>query len=137
MIIPTPRVTSSVTLTRGFRVAVVPSYLAEHSDPSAGRYVFGYRIRITNETMHQAQLVARRWLITDARGGQQIVQGEGVVGQRPVIEPGQSFVYSSFCLLATPSGTMEGCYVMRDEGGETFEVSIGRFYLVAPESERE
>jgi len=132
MITPTPQTASSVTLTRGFRIAVAPSYLPDHSEPEADRFVFGYRIRITNESRRRAKLVARRWLIVDGAGERQEVQGEGVVGQQPHLEPGQSFVYSSFCPLPTPRGTMEGAYTMQAETGDLFEVGIGRFYLLGP-----
>ena len=132
MITPTPRTASSVTLTRGFRVAVAPSYLPEHSEPEAGRFVFGYRIRVTNESRQRARLLGRRWLIVDDAGERQEVQGEGVVGQQPTLDPGQTFVYSSFCPLPTPKGTMEGAYTMQADGGATFEIEIGRFFLLGP-----
>jgi ApaG protein len=135
MITPTPKIASSVTLTRGFRVAVAPSYLADHSEPESGRFVFGYRIRITNESGRRARLVSRRWLIMDAEGERQEVQGEGVVGQQPLLEPGQSFAYASFCPLPTTRGTMEGAYIMQGDGGEVFEIEIGRFYLLGPNEE--
>jgi ApaG protein len=133
MITPTPKIASSVTLTRGFRVAVAPLYLPDHSEPDAGRFVFGYRIRISNESPRRARLISRRWLIVDQGGERQEVQGEGVVGQQPMLESGQSFAYSSFCPLPTPQGTMEGVYVMQSDSGEVFEVEIGRFYLIGPE----
>lgn len=132
MITPTPKIASSVTLTRGFRVSVAPSYMPEHSDPLGGRFVFGYRIRIRNESGARARLVTRRWLIVDGDGERQEVQGEGVVGQQPYLEPGQSFAYSSFCPLPTARGTMEGAYTMRTDGGDEFDIDIGRFYLVGP-----
>jgi ApaG protein len=135
MIRPTPKTVSSVTLTRGFRVAVAPTFLPEHSEPEAERFVFGYRIRISNESGRRARLVSRRWLIEDEEGERQEVQGEGVVGQQPVLEPGQTFAYSSYCPLPTPRGTMEGAYTMQGDGGETFEVEIGRFYLLRPGEE--
>jgi ApaG protein len=133
MITPTPKIASSVTLTNGFRVAVAPAYMPDTSDPLAGRFVFGYRICIRNESRRRARLVSRRWLIVDGEGERQEVQGEGVVGQQPLLEPGQSFVYSSFCPIPTARGTMEGAYTMRADGGDEFEIDIGRFYLVGPE----
>lgn len=122
----------SVSLSHGVRVAVAPAYLAEHSDPSEGRYVFGYRIRITNESERKVKLMSRRWVIVDAQGERAVVEGEGVVGQQPEIEPGCSYTYGSFCPLGTPWGTMEGAYTMRGPDGEVFEAQIGRFYLVGP-----
>ncbi|MEX2219947.1 MAG: Co2+/Mg2+ efflux protein ApaG [Phycisphaerales bacterium] len=132
MITPTPRIASSVTLTRGFRVSVSPGYLPDHSEPEAGRFVFGYRIRIRNESRARARLVSRRWLIVDAGGERQEIQGEGVVGQQPVLESGQTFVYTSYCPLPTTSGTMQGAFVMQADSGDFFEIEIGRFYLFGP-----
>jgi len=123
----------SVSLTRGVRVAVSPSFLPENSDTSLGRYVFGYRIRVTNESDRMVKLLTRRWVIVDADGERNEVEGEGVVGQQPELEPGESFTYASFCPLGTPWGTMEGVYTMRDAGGELFEVNVARFFLVFPD----
>ena len=124
------KTTGSVTITQGIRVAVAPSYLAEQSEPDEGRYFFGYRIRITNESTERVQLMRREWTIIDGDGERAEVEGEGVVGQQPILEPGQSYVYSSFCPLGTPWGTMEGWYIFRDHAGEEFRVRIGRFFLV-------
>lgn len=130
-----PKHAGSVTLTRGVRIAVAPSYLPEHSDPGMGRYVFGYRIRITNESGREIKLLSRHWTIVDGEGNRHEVDGEGVVGQQPELSPGEVFTYSSFCPLGTPRGTMEGRYTMQAADGERFEVEIGRFYLVTPERE--
>lgn len=121
----------SVTLTQGVRVAVAPSYSAEQSDPSVGRYVFPYRVRITNESDRRVVLRSRYWLIVDGDGVRNEVEGEGVVGHQPALEPGESFAYTSFCPLPTTWGTMEGRYTM-EAGEERFEVEIGRFYLTMP-----
>lgn len=118
--------------TRGIRVRVTPSFVREQSDPEQSRFVFAYRVRIHNESPRQVQLLSREWRIVDADGECNIVRGEGVVGQQPVIPPGQWFEYSSFCPLITSWGTMEGRYTFRAEDGEEFEVPIARFYLVAP-----
>src|SRR5262245_52258200 len=124
----------SEALTHGIRVNVAPSYLADRSDPEGlkpsterhgGRFVFGYRIRITNESQRTAQLISRHWIIVDSKGDRGEVEGDGVVGQQPVLAPGQSFEYSSFCPLPTPWGTMEGVYHFRDSlTGESFDVKI-------------
>lgn len=126
---------SSETLTRGIRVRVSPFFLADHSDPSAGKWVFAYKVRIANEGDLRARLLTRRWVITDAHGQAKLVEGEGVVGQNPDLAPGQSFEYSSFCPLETPWGTMEGAYQFYDERGDAFDVGIARFYLVSEPSE--
>lgn len=119
--------------TRGIRVRVAPSFVREQSDPVQNRYVFAYRVRITNESDRAVQLLAREWQIVDADGERNTVKGEGVVGQQPSIAPGQTFEYSSFCPLITPWGTMEGRYFCRAQDEPEFEVPIARFYLVAPQ----
>jgi ApaG protein len=128
-----PACRGSESSSNGFRIAVFPTYLPDHSDPEARQFIFGYRIRIANESQITAQLLLRHWTIVDAHGRSNEVQGEGVVGQQPILRPGQSFEYSSFCPLPTAWGTMEGHYVFQREGDEAiFEVPIARFYLVAP-----
>jgi ApaG protein len=97
------------------------------------RYVFAYKIRISNEGASRAQLLERHWAIVDADGEHHEVRGEGVVGHQPDLAPGQAFEYSSYCPLTTPWGTMEGEYVMEGEDGERFEIGVGRFFLVAAE----
>lgn len=119
--------------THGVRIVVEPSYVPEHSDPFDRRYVFAYRIRIVNEGERWVKLLRRRWVIVDAHGARQEVEGEGVIGAQPELEPGQSFEYSSHCSLTTPWGTMEGAYTMRFESGEEFLARVARFYLVAQE----
>lgn len=138
----------SDSVTSGIRVVVFPTYLPDHSEPAppgkggapvrrsaGGRYVFSYRIQITNQTPRPVQLLSRHWIIVDGDGERGEVQGEGVVGQQPVIAPGQMFEYSSFCPLRTPWGTMEGEYTFTSAGGadtgEKFAVAVARFYLVA------
>ncbi len=121
----------SVTLTDGVRVAVAPSYLADQSVPESGLYVFGYRIRITNESQRSVRLLSRRWMIVDADGDRKEVEGDGVVGQQPELGPGGTFVYSSFCPLPTSWGTMEGTYCFVDADGKPFDVRIGRFILAS------
>jgi ApaG protein len=118
--------------TRGIRIDVSPSFVPDHSDSVARRYVFAYRIKITNSGDVPARLVSRRWQIVDSHGTPEIVEGEGVVGLQPRLEAGQSHEYSSFCPLRTPWGTMQGEYTFVTDEGERFEAEVGRFYLVSP-----
>ena len=118
--------------TRGIVVRVSVSYLPEQSEPGKGRWFWAYHIRIENETDARVKLVSREWTIRDGRGAQHEVRGEGVVGEQPVIEPGQSFDYVSGCPLNTPSGSMEGRYHMVGSDGRAFSVAIPRFPLTAP-----
>ncbi|MBK7404530.1 MAG: Co2+/Mg2+ efflux protein ApaG [Phycisphaerales bacterium] len=103
--------------------------MEDQSDPTSRKYVFGYRIVITNQSDQAIQVMGRRWLIIDSAGREREVRGEGVVGQQPVLQPGEHFEYSSFCPLPTPWGTMEGSYLIHGESG-SFAATIGRFYLV-------
>ncbi len=125
--------TTSETLTSGVRVYVQPRYEPLHSEPERDRYVFSYRVTIANESEQRVQLLSRHWIIIDGDGHREEVRGSGVVGFTPWIPPGEAFSYASFCPLATDFGTMEGSYTMSDENGNRFEVTIGRFYLVARE----
>lgn len=118
--------------TRGVIVRVAVSFMPEQSEPARGRWFWSYHIRIENEGSRAVQLLARHWLITDGRGGKHDVRGEGVVGEQPVIEPGQSYDYVSGCPLQTPTGSMEGSYHMVAEDGSTFEAAIPRFPLIGP-----
>jgi ApaG protein len=116
-------------LTHGFRVTVRPRYAPEHSDPAVPRFVFIYRIRIENVGERTAQLYWRHWYIKDAVAGASEVQGEGVVGEQPVLAPGDVHEYESFCVLEGAQGSMEGYYVFRRTDGEELEVTIPRFEL--------
>jgi ApaG protein len=124
----------SDTTTMGIRVLVTPSYVPEASTPERGAYLFSYRIRITNHGDGVVQLLRRHWTITDANGRVEEVDGAGVVGETPVLRPGVSFEYTSFCPLPTPFGTMRGSYLMRAEGGGRFDVAIAQFSLIAPQA---
>ncbi len=117
--------------TAGVTVRVNPSFLPDQSDPEQGVFVWSYHIRIENGGERDVQLIARHWIITDGRGRTEEVQGEGVVGEQPLIEPGNSFDYVSGCPLSTPSGTMHGTYAMAADG-ELFEVAIPLFSLDSP-----
>jgi ApaG protein len=118
--------------TDGVTVRVSVSYLPEQSEPERGRWFWAYHIRLENEGLETVQLLTRHWTITDGRGARHTVEGEGVVGEQPVIEPGASFDYVSGCPLATPSGAMHGNYRMVREDGAIFDVEIPRFSLFAP-----
>jgi ApaG protein len=123
--------------TRGIRVTVQSFYLADQSRPDEGKYVWAYRIRIENLGRETVQLLRRTWLITDARGRTQRVHGAGVVGEQPVLEPGEAFEYTSGTPLETPSGFMTGTYHMvATSSGEPFDVAIPAFSLDSPEAER-
>jgi ApaG protein len=113
-------------------VSVDTSYLSEQSDPSADRYVFAYTITISNHGTVAAQLISRHWIITDAHEATQEVKGLGVVGEQPLLRPGESFEYTSGTALATPVGTMHGSYQMVAEDGNKFDAEIPRFTLAMP-----
>jgi ApaG protein len=122
--------------TDGIVVRVRPSYLAGQSDPEVGRWVWAYQVEIVNLTGVPVQLMARRWVITDARGHVEEVRGPGVVGEQPTILPGESYAYASGCPLGTPSGSMVGGYFMTDPTGRTFEAAIPAFSLDVPGERR-
>ena len=112
-----------------FRVEVEPAYLADQSAPEQGVFTFSYTITITNVGEVAAQLISRHWVITDSAGAIQEVKGLGVVGHQPLLQPGQSFQYTSGCRLPTPSGTMQGSYFCVADDGERFETEIAPFLL--------
>ncbi len=118
--------------TAGILVSVKPLYLEEQSEPDGNRYVWAYTVRISNEGDDRVQLLNRHWRITDSAGQQQEVRGPGVVGEQPVLEPGQSFEYTSGCPLTTPSGFMVGAYEMTRDDGSRFQVRIPMFSLDSP-----
>lgn len=146
-------------ITRGIRVMVVPEFLREQSDAEAGRYLFAYRVRITNQSDLIVQVMRRHWIIVDADGDRREVEGDGVVGRQPILEPGATFEYASYCPLATRWGTMEGSFLLSVLDGQgisidpeilddapaasdatqtppipsEMRVRIGRFFLIAPE----
>ena len=113
-------------------VSATTRYLAEQSDESAARYVFAYTITIRNVGAVAAQLISRHWIITDAQGLVQEVRGLGVVGAQPLLQPGESFEYSSGASIATPVGTMRGSYQMVAQDGTRFEAPIPEFTLSVP-----
>jgi ApaG protein len=119
-------------MTRDIEVMVEPFYLDEQSDPDDGRYVWGYRVVIVNHSDVTVRLLTRYWHITDQNGLVDEITGPGVVGEQPVLGPGDSYEYSSGCPLETPSGLMYGHYAMEGERGEIFDVEIPAFSLDLP-----
>ncbi|MGD9387591.1 MAG: Co2+/Mg2+ efflux protein ApaG [Gammaproteobacteria bacterium] len=114
------------------RIEVETAYLDHQSEPDEGRYAFAYSITIHNEGPVTAKLLSRHWIITDADGGVQEVRGEGVVGEQPMIRPGEHFHYTSGAILPTPVGSMRGAYTMIDASGHEFEAPIAAFTLARP-----
>ncbi len=122
----------SDTTTRGIRVQVESFYDEDRSSPQESYYFFAYQVRISNEGVEKAQLISREWIITDANGESQRVHGPGVVGEQPVLAPGEAFEYTSFCPLSTAVGTMHGSYRMVRPDGSSFEAEIAPFSLAMP-----
>lgn len=118
--------------THGVAIAVEPIFLESHSLPAMDHYVWAYRVRIANERPGAVQLKMRYWRITDSRGSVQEVYGEGVVGEQPVIQPGEIYEYTSGAPLATPSGVMTGRYEMETSDGESLDVDVPTFSLDSP-----
>lgn len=114
------------------KVDVQVRYLADQSDEADNRHVFAYTITLSNDGEHAVQLLSRHWIINDANNHVQEVRGKGVVGEQPVIKPGQSFEYTSGTVLATQVGTMTGSYQMREVDGAEFSVPIPQFVLSVP-----
>ena len=115
-----------------FTVSAIPRYMASQSSPDKDRYVFAYKVTIRNTGDVAGQLISRHWIITDAEGHVEEVRGEGVVGEQPVLQPGQSFEYTSGCPLATPVGSMKGSYQCVAADGTPFEAPIPEFILSMP-----
>jgi ApaG protein len=122
----------SNAVTRGIRVQVTSQYLAERSSPTDDHYFFTYHVRISNEGDERARLLTREWVITDSNGEVQRVSGPGVVGEQPVLGPGDAFEYSSFCPLKTAVGSMHGTYQMETDAGDAFDAVIAPFTLAVP-----
>jgi ApaG protein len=119
-------------VTRGIRIRVTPQYLDDQSSPDESEFVWSYTVDIENEGEETVQLRSRVWRITDGQGRTEEVRGPGVVGETPVIEPGDSYSYTSGCPLRTPSGIMVGSYQMADTNGQLFDVEIPAFSLDSP-----
>ncbi len=114
------------------KIEVNQTYVAEQSDPNRSLFFFSYEIGIANHSDEPVQLLRRRWLIEDSSGRVEEVEGEGVVGLQPIIEPGEKFVYTSFCPLTTPTGSMRGTYEMQSVDKTLFKVQIPMFVLAEP-----
>lgn len=122
----------STAITDGIRVSVEAVYVPEQSAPKQRRYVFAYTVRIENQGNGTAQLRSRHWIITDGDGKVEEVRGPGVVGQQPLLKPGERFEYTSGCVLQTPRGEMRGTYQMHRPDGSSFEAEIAAFRLQLP-----
>jgi ApaG protein len=123
--------TSYAATTENITVTVRPIYLDGQSDVMARKFVFGYWVSIANDRDEPVQLLRRHWFIHDTKGDVREVEGEGVVGRQPVIQPGEAHEYSSYCVLETFEGSMEGTYQMRRPDGELFFITIPTFILRA------
>lgn len=122
--------------THGIEISVEPFYLEDQSEPTESQYVWGYRITIANHSSETVQLRSRYWQITDGNGHTEEVSGPGVVGEQPILDPGDSYQYSSGCPLTTPSGVMVGRYQMQGASGTAFEVNVPAFSLDLPNLRR-
>jgi ApaG protein len=118
--------------TRGVLVTVVPTYLEAKSSPGTSQYFWAYRVTIDNHSPETIQLLSRHWMITNARGEFTEVKGPGVVGEQPVLKPGESYEYTSGVPLDTPSGMMGGAYQMETDSGDRFDIEIPTFSLDLP-----
>ena len=123
-------------VTRNIQVTVLPEFLHDRSNPDAGQYFWAYTIEIANHGELEIQLTHRHWVITDANGQVEEVRGPGVVGERPMLKPGESFRYTSGCPLRTPSGIMSGSYRIVDASGQEFRAEIPAFSLDSPFARR-
>jgi ApaG protein len=129
---PIQRSPQYVAVTREIRVSVKPIYLDDQSAPTDNHFVWAYQVKIENLGRETVQLRSRHWKITDARGELYEVKGPGVIGEQPILEPGDTFEYTSGTPLPTPSGIMVGAYQMENERGELFEIEIPAFSLDSP-----
>jgi len=118
--------------TRGIIVSVEPTYLESRSSPDTSQYFWAYRVTIENQGLETVHLLSRHWMISNARGELTEVKGPGVVGEQPVLKPGESFEYTSGAPLDTPTGMMGGAYQMESESGERFDIEIPTFSLDRP-----
>ena len=123
-------------VTHDIQVTVLPEFLPDRSEPKQSRYFWAYTIEISNQGRLRVQLISRYWQITDADGRVEEVRGLGVVGEQPVLKPGETFRYTSGCPLSTASGIMTGTYSMVDDAEHTFEIEIPAFSLDSPHAKR-
>jgi ApaG protein len=124
----------SEALTNGIFVTVKSAYMPERSAPTLRRFAFAYTVTIANQGRETTQLMSRHWVITDSEGEVQEVRGDGVVGEQPVLAPGEAFEYTSWCVIATPTGSMRGSYQMVAETGSQFDAEVASFRLGMPHS---
>lgn len=124
--------TPYVAVTRGIVVSVETAYLEANSSPGDSQYLWAYRVTIENQGRETVQLRSRHWMITNARGEYTEVKGPGVVGEQPLLKPGESYAYTSGAPLNTPSGMMGGSYQMESDSGEFFDIEIPTFSLDSP-----
>ena len=124
--------TSSEKITEGIRIVADPVYQPYHSSEKEKRFLFSYEITIINESETGITLRSRYWNIINSEGEEKVVHGEGVVGEQPFLAPGETYSYTSFSILDTPFGTMEGFYLFEREDGDLIQAIIDRFYLTAP-----
>lgn len=129
---PRPDQTRYLETTEGIQIEVLPRFLPSESVPDQNLFVFSYTITLTNVGKITTQLLTRHWIITDGEGQQRDVRGPGVVGNQPILEPGQKFTYTSFCPLQTPTGDMKGSYQMMDENGRRYDVKVPQFHFRHP-----
>lgn len=127
---PSSATPNSTTTTHGIEVEAAAQLLVDRSYPEQGRWLYAYRIRITNVGEEPLTLMSRHWIITDAGGEMREVRGDGIVGEQPRLEPGDAHEYQSMADLSTAWGTMEGTYRFVDDDGDDHDVTIGRFFLV-------
>ena len=123
----------STAVTNGILITVKSEYIPERSSLSSRQFAFAYTVRIENQGSTAAQLRSRHWIITDGNGSVQEVRGDGVVGAQPTLRPGDNFEYTSWCVLATPSGMMRGTYQMVTDRGQAFDADIARYNREAPD----
>jgi ApaG protein len=121
-----------IAITNDIQVTALPDFLIERSDPAQDQYFWAYTIEIANLGRTRVQLVSRHWVIIDANGRREEVRGPGVVGEQPMLEPGETFRYASGCPLSTPSGIMQGSYRMVTAEGDSFDVEVPTFSLDSP-----
>ena len=114
------------------QIDVLPTYIANQSDPENNHYVFSYTVSIHNSGSESARLLTRHWIITDGDGQTQEVKGDGVIGEQPLLQPGEGFQYTSGTFMNTPFGTMHGSYQMISDSGEQFDAEIPSFQLAVP-----
>lgn len=124
----------SNAVTQGIRVRVSTRFLPDQSQPRLSKYVFTYSVQISNEGEKPAQLLSRHWVITDANGHEEHVRGDGVIGKQPLIRPGETHQYESYCPLTTPHGSMRGTYRMVRPDGSQFDAVVAPFSFVLPGS---